>query len=204
MQYLKLKKYIEEYDVLKSKGMRKEANSILQEICLWIESLSSDDVDELLGQFITDICDTETFAFLLRRGDGQLPYPLRKPIRSWLLPRCQQERMPELRWFYQLYRNDFDHVGYAYSCLDTAYARAADDEKTQELLFERNVRALEYGVHELPVGLLITDEEAQQIFRECGAILQNGCAPMNMIQRYTALKQEYEAYLHSQSAAQGG
>ena len=199
MQYEIIKKYLARYDTLYSQGMKKDANRELQELCLWIDSLSSDDIDVLLKKLVTDICETDIFAFLFRRGNGQLPFQLRQIIRNWLLPRCQQGKMPELRWFYQIYKNDPDNAEYAYSCLDAAYAHAADDPKTQKLLFERNVEALEFGLHELPIGLLISDEEAQLIFRQCGAIIQCGYAPMDLIERYSASKQEYDAYINSKN-----
>lgn len=197
MKYEKVKKCLAEYDTLYSHGMNKEANRELQELCLWIDSLSSNDSDEILNPLVTDICETEAFASLFKRGNGQLPFQLKKIIQKWLMPGCRQGKMPELRWYYQIYRNDSDNAiaEYAFSCLDSAYENAPDDGKTQELLFERNVEALEFGIHELPLGLLISDDDAQLIFRQCDAIIQHGYAKKNLIDRYSASKREYDEYI---------
>ena len=104
--------------------------------------------------------------------------------------------MPELRWFYQIFKYDLNNSEYAYSFLDSAYTQSVDDPKTQELVFERNLDSLEYGMHELPIGLLISDKEAQIIFQQCDAIIQRGYAPMSMIERYSASKQEYNDYIN--------
>lgn len=199
MQYEKIKKYLAGYDTLYSQGMKKDANRELQELCLWIDSLAPETVDALLKKLVEDICETETFAFLFKRGNGQLPFQLKKIVRNWLLPKCKQEKMPELRWFYQIYKNDPDNAEYAYSCLESAYAHAADDQKTRELILERNVEALEFGLHELPIGLLISDEEAQHIFQQCDTIIQCGDAPTGIIKRYNVSKREYDAYINSKN-----
>ena len=197
MDYEILLNRIMEYESFYSRGMKYDANRAMQDLCRWIESMSPEESDALLKQLITDICETETLTFLFKRGKGQLPFQLKQIIRNWLFPRCQKRKMPELRWFYQIFRNDPDYAEYAYSCLDAACLQAIDDQKTQEMLFERNVESLEFGLHELPIGLLISDEDTQMIFRQCDAIIQNGYAPMNLIGRYLASKQKYVDYINS-------
>ena len=196
MDYEKVIEQINEYEVLYSLGMKQDANRVMQDLCNWLESTSPEETDILLKQRITDICETETLVFLFKRGNGQLPFQLKQMIQKWLYPRCQRSKMPELRWFYQIFKYDLNNSEYAYSFLDSAYTQSVDDPKTQELVFERNLDSLEYGMHELPIGLLISDKEAQIIFQQCDAIIQRGYAPMSMIERYSASKQEYNDYIN--------
>lgn len=197
MDYEQIVKYLTEYDAFYCRGLKKDAVRIMQELCLQIEALSSEDSDILIRKLIADICDSETFAFLLKRGNWQLPFQLKQIIQKHLLSECKREKMPELRWFCQIFKNDPVYNEYAYDCLNAAYEKAPDDKKTQELLFERNLTELNSGLHELPTGLLISEEKAQIIFQQCDEIIQHGYAPINLIEGYSAAKQEYEAYINS-------
>lgn len=197
MDYKIVQKSVMQYNIYYSDGMKDKANSLLQDLYHAIEMLPQDEYDSILERLVYDICETERFSFLFKRGNGQIPYMLKKVLRSWLFPRCQQNKMPELRWFYQIFRHDPDNAETAYTFLNDAYVQDADNCRTQELVFERNVISLEFGLHELPAGLLISDEEAQIIMQQCDAIIKLGNAPQNLIDKYLGLKHEYLMYISS-------
>ena len=199
MDYEMLLKSVMQYETLYNRGLKFEANSMLKNLCYSIESLSTDDRETVLKQLVNDICETETMTFLFERGNGQIPFQLKSVIYNWLYPRCRQNMTPELRWFYQIFKNDPDHCELANNFLDEAYAHTTGDMRIQQLVFERNLNSLDYGLHELPSGILISDEEAQIIFQQCDAIIQNCNIPKILIDRYFKLKHDYLMYKASEN-----
>ena len=87
-----------------------------------------------------------------------------------------------------IFKNDKYRAEKAYSFLDDAFESKNADTKTYQLVFEKNIRSLQFGVHELPIGLLVSNEEFTEIVRQCERIIKNGCITDDRIQIYEELK----------------
>ena len=88
--------------------------------------------------------------------------------------RCEQQTIPDLRYYFVIFKNDKYRAEKAYSFLDDAFESKNADTKTYQLVFEKNIRSLRFGVHELPIGLLVSKEEFTEIVRQCERIIKNG------------------------------
>lgn len=195
MDYETVFSIIQEYQTLYSCGLKKKANALMKDLSHNIEELSDSDKNVIMEKLLYDICDNETLDALIARGNAQIPFELKGIIHKWLYPRCQAQYMPELRWFYQLFRNDRDNCEMAYSFLEQAYVCTKDDKKTLMLVFDRNLSALSFGLHELPIGLLISDEEFEDIVRQCEDIIAQKVVSQQMIDSYLYLKNDYLSYV---------
>lgn len=194
MTYADFSAAVLEYGRLYAAGMKKDANRLLDAAASSLEALPPDERDAILDTFVPALCDGEAYGFLFHRGDGEIPFRLKDPIIQWLEPRCVCGRMPHLRWCWQIFRNDFKYADDAYSCLQAAFRSPACDDKTRLMMFEFNIRALEYGAHELPVGLLISREEFDETVAECGEILTRTAVPAPLEGRYRDTVRTYRQY----------
>lgn len=185
-----LKKYNDEY----AHGTRTNANSIMESLCEKIEVLPNNEKDELFVHMLSDICDTGKLSFLMNRGNGNVPYTLLILLNEWLLPRCDDRLMPELRWFYQINKNNVKQVENAYIFLQNAFDSKYADEKTYALVFEKNLAELDSGLHELPIGLLISDEEYNSIVIQCEAVIDKIILPKEKIDLFVSLRKQYDDF----------
>lgn len=183
---------IEKYGELYSSGLRKQANVVLENAVCGIEALSDEGKNALIRRFLFELCDEDKYGFLFSRGNGMIPYYLIQPLIDYLIPRCEQEMMPELRWFYVLFKNDLKRMELAYDCIQRAYLSKACDQKTLALKFELNSRSLELGLHELPLGFLISEEEFERIVAECEDIIRRAPVPIAQAEYYKQLKKRAE------------
>ena len=185
-----LKKYNDEY----VHGTRTNAKSIMEALCEKIEALPNNEKDELFIHMLSDICDTEKLSFLMNRGNGNVPYTLLILLNEWLLPRCNDRLMPELRWFYQINKNNVKQVENAYIFLQNAFDSKYADEKTYALFFEKNLAELDSSLHELPIGLLISDEEYNSIVIQCEAVIDKIILPKEKIDLFVSLRKQYDDF----------
>ena len=188
MQYLDFSKYITEYGELFSSGLKKQANVLLDKAVKELNALSEDARNQILSKFTSDLVDNHSFDFLLNRGNGCIPFALQEPLHNYLFPRCEQQTIPDLRYYFIIFKNDKYRAEKAYSFLDDAFESKNADTKTYQLVFEKNIRSLQFGVHELPIGLLVSKEEFTEIVRQCESIIKNGCITDDRIQIYEELK----------------
>lgn len=188
MQYSDFSKYITEYGDLFLSGLKKQANILLDNAVKELNELSQNARNEILGKFISDLVDDHSFDFLLYRGNCALPFALQEPLHNYLYPRCEKQIMPDLRYYFTLFKNDKNRREKAYSFLDDAFESNNADTKTYQLVFEKNIWALQFGVHELPAGLLITKEEFTEIVRQCEIIIKKNCITDDRIRIYEELK----------------
>ena len=190
---IRLKQYYDEY----AHGIKANANSIIESLCKDISALDQDDKDELLKKVLTDICDTEILSFLASRGNGNIPYSLQKMLTNWLIPRCENLQMPELRWFYQINKNNVPQMENAYRYLTNAFDSVYADEITYRLVFKKNLDALEFGMHELPIGLLISDDEYKSMVNQCDYIITKAKITQEEIVLLNTLKKQYNDYMQN-------
>lgn len=185
-----LKKYNDEY----THGIKANANEIMESLCEKIEAVPNNEKDVLLIHMLSDICDTGELSFLMNRGNGNVPYTLLITLNNWLLPRCNNRLMPELRWFYQINKNNVKQAENANIFLQNAFDSKFADEKTYALVFEKNLAELDFGLHELPMGLLISDEEYNSIIIQCETIINKKVLPKEKIDLFVSFRKQYEDF----------
>jgi len=196
MNYEAFIQSINEYIALFEKGLKKEANANLTNLCKTLSSLPQADFDAIIKSFVEALCDSNAFSALKSRGNAEIPFQLKKPVQTWLLPRCEAHSMPELRWFYQLFQYDRNLSETAYTFLQQAYKHANCDAQTLEIVFNHNIDSLSYGLHELPSGLLYSKEEFDEIIQQNDAILSRNVIQQNIVDQYQTLKQKYLHYVN--------
>ena len=92
-------------------------------------------------------------------------------LRDYLYSECLENKMPQLRWFYELYKNDKFGVNYARNMLEKAYLSEKCDTKTVELFFYMWIEILAWGSHHFPNGCLITKEAMENAVKQCKKII---------------------------------
>lgn len=96
------------YYLLYDKGLKKQENKYIEDYVQTISAWDRHKLNDVLFQFARELCDIENCGFvkLVRRGNGRLPYALDVLLRDYLYSECLENKMPQLRWFYELYQND--------------------------------------------------------------------------------------------------
>ncbi len=171
MEYQEFNNEIENYYNLYKKGLKKQANKYIENFVREFEAIDELEKDEILYHFVCDLCDRDIYDYLKERGNGKIPYALNQCVRDWLYKCCLDEKMPELRWFYELYYNDAFGVECAGEFLEKAYAGRECDAKTVNLLFASWIDILGWGAHHFPDCCIISDEARDNAFTQCRKIM---------------------------------
>ncbi len=139
-------------------------------------------------QFLTEYCDQEIWSDLKRRGNGDIPFALKEFVRAWITERCEKKNMPELRWYYEMFRND--RIGYKYATeyLQDAYNSDKCDQKTVDLLFDSFLDLLAWGTHHFPDGCIIEKSTQNNAFEKCESILKEKNVSEHLVHRLYYLK----------------
>ncbi|MCL2148028.1 MAG: hypothetical protein FWH47_03530 [Methanomassiliicoccaceae archaeon] len=122
-------------------GMKKEGNRILEGLMRYFDGLGAEDKADICDR----LCD-------LRFEKGEIDdfqFFLSKRIVEFLDAVCAEDRMPHLRWHYQMTGD----VG----MLERAYGHEMCDRRTAELLCRHYLDALYFGSHHFP-DCCLTDE----------------------------------------------
>ncbi len=180
------------YLALYEKGLKKQANADIQAAAAWLRGLPAAEQDSILHQFLTAYCDEAAWEPLHRRGNGNMPYTLSESVREWLTPRCEAGNMPELRWYYELFRNHPAGAEPAVRYLEAAYESIACDQKTVDLLFASFVDELGWGAHHFPEGCILEQAVIEQCMQQCEAILA-----VHRVSEYLACRFEYYKRLYA-------
>lgn len=157
-----------EYSALFDKGLKKQANKLLFAFAEnFKNNVSQDNADELLFRFCSEFYDEGGFPELREHGCIRLPYQLMGLLHEYLNRECAAEKMPQMRWAYQLggrYYNPFDPKleQDPYDVLKRAYEHPDCDQKTVELYFESQIDELGFGAHHFPDGCCI----ARKVYEE--------------------------------------
>jgi len=180
---------IEDYCSMYEKGLKKQANRHMEDFAQELEALDEAGKEAVLLPFVRELCDGERYDMLYRRGNGRIPFALDQRVRDWLYRRCLEGRMPELRWFYELYRNDRFGCQYAFGFLEEAYSSEAWDAKTVNLLFDSWIDVLGWGAHHFPEGQIIDNEARDRAIQACRKIM----AERPVAERLAAKLEYYKA-----------
>lgn len=147
----------------RSKGLKKEANKLLNNLVEYINSLKYKEKED----FVNYICHLRFDQDI----DIEMQYPLVKRVIFPILSlSIKNKQMPQIRWLYELgfidtecdnkiYKNIDDRVG----LLELAHQVDPDDLKTVKLLINSYLYALYFGSHHIPDFILIDKQEVNEI-----------------------------------------
>lgn len=170
MEYQQFKDRIKTYYGLYENGLKKQANKYIEDFVKEIQVLSYMEKETVLYCFAHDLCDEKEYEYLKNRGNGSIPFALNQCLREWLYKKCLENKMPELRWFYELYYQDKIGYKFAFQFLQNAYKSKECDSKTVNLLFAANIDTLGWGAHHFPEGCIITVATRNMAFSKCKEI----------------------------------
>lgn len=176
------------------KGLKKQANAEMKSVVCYLNSLSNSDVDCIMHQFLSEYCDCIIWNSLKERGNGDIPFALKEFIRLWLIPRCEEKKMPELRWYYELYRNDPIGYQFAVKYLEDAYLSNECDQKTVDMLFDSYLDILGWGSHHFPNGYIIEKTTKEESIQNCERISKEKNVSEYLMQRLQYYKILYSCY----------
>lgn len=173
MRYDDFMSKIEQYYVLYEKGLKKQANSYMKNyVAEFKSSVCKEDYNSILFDLCKEICDRKEEHWMLKRGNGNLPFELNNCVRDYLYLECEKNEMPHLRWFYQLYHNDIIGGADAREIIRRAYEHDKCDKNTVELFFDFWIDILAWGSHHFPEGCIIEKETYRNAIMECEKIIQ--------------------------------
>lgn len=156
--------------------------------------------ETVLNCFIQELCDENKYQDLASRGNGNIPFALAQCLREWLYKRCLENRMPELRWFYELYYQDKIGHKYAFEFLKKAYDSKECDSKTVNLLFAAYIDTLGWGAHHFPDGCIIALEARDYAINQCKKILFERTVDNNLqaqLKYFEILYSCYDKYVNA-------
>lgn len=182
--------YIKTYE----KGLKKHANAEMEAIINYLNSLSNSDTDCIMHQFLSEYCDCAIWNSLKERGNGDLPFALKEFIRLWLTPGCEEKKMPELRWYYELYWSDRIGNQFAVKYLEYAYLSNECDQKTVDMLFNSYLDILGWGAHHFPDGCIIEKTTKEESVQNCEKILKEKSVSEYLQQQFQYYKILYSCY----------
>ena len=161
------------YYLLYDQGLKKQANKYIEDYVRTISALDRQELNAVLFLFAQELCDIRKYDFMVvgRRGNGRIPYALDMLLRDYLYSECLENKMPQLRWFYELYKNDKFGCMYAYDMLERAYSSPECDQKTVTWLVNHWLGILGWGAHHFPDGCIITRETARNAAAQCRKII---------------------------------
>lgn len=175
-------------------GLKKLANKEMQAIVGHLREMSDENQDEILTQFLSDYCDSDVWDTLKDRGNADIPYELKEYILMWITPRCEEKKMPECRWYYELFRNHKQGYQAAVKYLEIAYSSMKCDQKTIDLLFDSYLDILGWGAHHFPDGCIIEDNTIVDCFQKCEDILKEKTVSERLINQLNYYRILYECY----------
>lgn len=171
----------ERYAQARDKGLRKQANAMLEKLMLYFDGLDESARETICGEFCA-----------LRFEEGKMrdfQFFLSQRIEKFLEGACAKNRMPHLRWYYQLARD--------YAMLEKAYAHAQRDEKTVELMLGACFSDLWYGAHHFSEYCLFDKETCERSLEETGRLVREhnpGEKLQESYLRYKAMYSDWWAY----------
>ncbi|MDE6732174.1 MAG: hypothetical protein K2J77_04790 [Oscillospiraceae bacterium] len=189
-----------EYSALFEKGLKKQANKLLFAFVEdFQKNVPQDNADELLFRFCREFYDEGKFPDFRIYGSPRLPFQLTGLMHEYLKRECLAEKMPQLRWAYQLggrYYNPHDPQleQDPYDVLERAYKHPGCDQKTVELYFESQIADLDFGAHHFPDGCCIAREVYKEDVKTAERILSEHELPPEFAEELEYYKTLYRIY----------
>ena len=200
MTYEEFTAGVDEYcELFYEKGLKKQANKLLFEFAdNFKKNVSQTDKDEILCRFCRGLLEEEKFPEF-RKFRLSLPFQLSGWVFDYLIRECEQNKMPQMRWEYQLfgkYYNPHDQKNEhsPYEILERAYNHPECDQLTVDLYFDAQLSELGFGAHHFPDGCCIAREYYEECVGICEKILSEKTVPPEMEKEYREYKTLYELF----------
>ncbi|MDE7242802.1 MAG: hypothetical protein K2O18_02330 [Oscillospiraceae bacterium] len=188
------------YCGLYARGLKKQANQFLERFLRDFEESGEEAVqEEIIYRFCRELCDENKYPQLRQRGNGSLPFALSRIVWQYLKKQCELDRMPQLRWTYQVYGyafNPFDPKCEVnpYQLLERAYQHRDCDAKTVELFFRAQIDWLDWGSHHFPDACIITRSAYEETVRTAESILLEKSVDEKLIKIFRYYCMLYQGY----------
>ena len=199
----------EKYWGLFEKGLKKQANKFLFGFAEQFGDVPQDEGDAILCRFCREYIDGDRFDGHKRFGLS-LPFQLTGLLNDYLTRECKAEKMPQMRWAYQIfgkYYNPHDPTQSeldAYNILARAYAHPDCDQKTVDLYLEQQVDWLAFGAHHFPDGCCIAREGYEAAVKTAETIISEKRVPDELIEAARYYKALYELYYRWHDGGRSG
>ena len=174
MNYTSFIKHLyDDYVDIYEKGLRKEANKSIQDFFFIFDEINQDERDKLFYKFCEDYCDdnVEQVTQLSERGNGALPYELAKRILAYLEKCYEENKMPQVRWYYEMAYDIGVKSIDSREVIDKAYNHKQRDEKSINLMFSSKVGTLSWGSHHFPEGCIIGKEVVEETIKSANEMI---------------------------------
>ena len=180
------------YD-LYNKGLKKKANQYIDDFVRKLSELDIKSLSSVLYLFSEELCDGGKYE-KYTRGNGRIPYSLDNLLRNYLYAQAMENKMPQLRWYYQLYKHDRVGHQYAFDMLKKAYAHDKCDKQTVDLLFAAYIEKLAWAAHHFPEGCIMERVEVASTINECKSIMNTGMVEERLLDDFEYFKKLYTCY----------
>lgn len=190
---------MKKYWDLRSRGLKKQANSFLFDFTgRFKKEVPQNAADEILFQFCCEYIDELKFPgdHLPRR---HIPFQITELLNSYLNRECRKNKMPQMRWAYELFGECYnphdpkcEHD--TYHILECAYVHEQCDQKTVELYFNQQVNFLWLGQHHFPEGCCITQEAFENTVQTARKILSEKTVPPSLVEELEYYVKLYRIY----------
>ncbi len=185
---------LQEYFKLFEKGLKKQANKYIENFVNEFSKSSEEEIKDIMCQFLKEVCDENKYHFRGIGDDVKLPYSLHIFLHGYLYNECLKNKMPHLRWYYQLYKNDKVGFEYAFDFLEKAYQHNDCDDKTVTLLFDSLLDHLWWGSHHFPDGCLLEKEIVETTINQCEKIIAEKTVAKELVDALEYYKKLYICY----------
>lgn len=209
MKYDEFITEIQKYWDLRSKGLKKQANSFLFDFTKRFKNdVSESDADKILFQFCHEYIDELKFP-----GDNlprrHIPFQITELLNSYLYRECKKNKMPQMRWAFQIfgkYYNPHDpkRENNPYHILECAYMHEQCDQKTVDLYFNEQVDFLWFGQHHFPEGCIITHEAFENTVQTAKKILSEKSVNPSLVEEFEYYVKLYQIYFDWQNNGRNG
>lgn len=195
MTYEEFTAGIGEYKALFDKGLKKQANKLLFEFTdKFRANVPMAEGDEILCRFCREFLDEGKFTEFRIFGSPNLPYQLTGLIHDCLKRECELNKMPQMRWQYQIFGKYYDpHASQGeerpYFILERAYEHPECDQMTVDLYFTAQLDELGFGAHHFPEGCCI----ARSVYADCVAVCERILSEKTINPELQAEFREYKA-----------
>lgn len=203
MKYENFISQIQKYWDLRSRGLKKQANSFLfQFIESFENNVCTGDTDEILFRFCREYIDELKFL----GGDGRrrhLPFQMTKLLEEYFKRECLKNKMPQMRWAFQIFGAYYNPNGSfeeqnPYYILEKAYAHKQCDQRTVDIYFREQLNNLWMGQHHFPEYSCITKEEFDNTVQTAQKILSEKTIDQPLVEEFSYYVKLYRIYFEWQ------
>ncbi len=199
MTYEEFTEGIGEYRTLFDKGLKKQANKQLFEFTdSFKKNVSEEQRDEILERFCRELIDGDGFPEF-KCYHLSLPFQLSGLVFDCLIRACEQNKMPQMRWEYELfgkYYNPHDPKNECkpYEILERAYNHSECDQRTVDLYFNAQLNDLDFGAHHFPDYCCIARDYYDECVSVCEKILSEKAVRPELENEFRYYKTLYELW----------